>query len=94
MLSDYIQAALEKAEYKRLEDKTWFAEIPGFDGVWANGKRVEWCRKELIEVLEDWLLLKLRDGNPIPVVKGLGINIKENVDVISLQSSQPGNEQQ
>ena len=28
MLIEYIQGALEKAEYKRLEDMTWFAEIP------------------------------------------------------------------
>jgi predicted RNase H-like HicB family nuclease len=41
-----------------LEDGTWFAEIPGFEGVWANSKTVENCRNELIEVLEEWLILK------------------------------------
>lgn len=35
------------AAYKTLEDGTWFAEIPKFPGVWANGKTVESCRKEL-----------------------------------------------
>lgn len=79
MLFEYIQGALEKAEYKRLEDGTWFAEIQGFEGVWANGKTVEDCRKELMEVLEEWLILKLRDGDPIPVVKDIEINIKEVV---------------
>lgn len=77
MLVEYIQAAIEAAEYKRLEDGTWFAEVPGFEGVWANGKSVEECRKELIEVLEEWLILKLKDKDPIPVVKGININIKE-----------------
>ncbi len=77
MLVEYVQGALEKAEYKKLEDETWFAEIPGFEGVWANGKTVEECRKELMEVLEEWLILKLRDGDPIPVVKGIEINIKK-----------------
>ena len=81
MLFSYIQAALEKAEYKQLDNNTWFAEIPGFEGVWANGKRVEECRKELMEVLDDWLLLKLRDRDPIHVVKGLEINIKETVNI-------------
>jgi hypothetical protein len=33
MLSEYIQKALEKARYKVLEDGTWFAEIPDFEGV-------------------------------------------------------------
>lgn len=77
MLVEYVQGALEKAEYKKLEDGTWFAKIPGFLGVWANGKTVEECRKELMEVLEEWLVLKLRDGDPIPVVKGIEINIKK-----------------
>ncbi|MEK7822127.1 MAG: type II toxin-antitoxin system HicB family antitoxin, partial [Planctomycetota bacterium] len=58
MLVEYIQGALEKAEYKKLDDGSWFAEIPGFEGVWANGKTVEECRKELVEVLEEWLILK------------------------------------
>lgn len=77
MLFEYIQGALEKAEYKKLDDGTWFAEIPGFEGVWANSKTVEDCRKELMEVLEEWLILKIRDGDRIPIVKDIEINIKE-----------------
>ena len=81
MLLEYIQAALEKAVYKQLDNNIWFAEISEFEGVWANGNTVEECRKELIEVLEDWLLLKLRDGDPVPVVKGIEISIKETSNV-------------
>lgn len=77
MIVEYIQGALERAEYKKLDDVSWFAEIPGFEGVWANGKTVEECRRELVEVLEEWLVLKLRDKDPIPEVKGIAINIKE-----------------
>jgi predicted RNase H-like HicB family nuclease len=66
MLFEYIQNALAEARYKILDDGTWFAEIPGFEGVWANGKTVEECRKELIEVLEEWFVLKLKDGDPMP----------------------------
>ncbi len=77
MLFEYIQGALEKAEYKKLDDGSWFAEVLGFEGVWANGKTVEECRKELVEVLEEWLILKLRDKDPIPEVKGITIRVKE-----------------
>jgi len=77
MLFEYIQGALGSAEYKKLDDGIRFAEIPGFEGVWANSKTVEECRKELVEVLEEWLILKLRDGDPVPKVKGIEINIKE-----------------
>ena len=59
MLKDYIEAAIKRAEYKKLEDGTWFGESPGFQGVWANGEVLEDCRMELIEVLEEWLLLKI-----------------------------------
>ena len=77
MLSEYIQKVLEKAEYKKLADRTWFAEIPGFEGVWANNKTVEGCRKEIVEVLEEWIILKLRDRDPIPAIEGYGIGITE-----------------
>jgi predicted RNase H-like HicB family nuclease len=77
MLTEYIQKALEKAHYKVLEDGTWFAEIPGFQGVWANAATVEECRRELTEVLEEWLILKIRDRNPIPEIEGVTIEIKE-----------------
>jgi len=77
MLFEYTQKALEKAEYKKLDDRTWFAEIPGFEGVWANGNTVEECRTELLEVLEEWLILKLRDSDPIPEVEGVSLKIKE-----------------
>jgi len=73
MLSEYIQKALEKAQYKTLEDGTWFAEIPEFQGIWANATTVEECRHELMEVLEEWLLLKIRDGDPIPEMNALHI---------------------
>ncbi|MBI5875832.1 MAG: type II toxin-antitoxin system HicB family antitoxin [Deltaproteobacteria bacterium] len=77
MLFEYIQRALETTEYKKLDGGTWFAEIPGFEGVWANGKTVEECRKELMDVLDEWLILKLRDRDPVPNIKGIEINIKE-----------------
>ena len=78
MLIEYAQKALEQANYKRLEDGTWFADIPGFEGVWANGTRVEDCRRELIEVLEEWLMLKLRDGDPIPAVDGIELRVQQS----------------
>jgi predicted RNase H-like HicB family nuclease len=77
MLFDYVQKAIERAKYKQLEDRSWYAEIPGFRGVWAQGKSVEACRKELWSVLEEWLILKLRDNEPIPRVSGVSLKIKE-----------------
>lgn len=81
MLIEYMQAAIENAEYKRLEDGSWFAEISGFEGVWANGKSVEECRKELMDVLEEWLILKIHSKDFLPIVKGIDINIKEAANI-------------
>ena len=75
MLTEYIQVALRRSVYKQLEDQTWFAEIPGFEGVWANAVTVEACRSELAEVLEEWLLLKIHDHDPIPSLDGLDLTI-------------------
>ena len=77
MIFEYCQKALGKAEYKKLDDGTWFAEIPNFEGVWANGKTVEESRKELITVLEEWIVLKLRDKDPVPEIDGLKVEITE-----------------
>ena len=66
MLSEYIAKKLKEAVYKILKDGTYFGEIPGLKGVWANAKNLEDCRKELQEVVEDWLLLKIKDHERVP----------------------------
>jgi len=65
MLTAYINKAVSRAAYKILEDDTYFGEVPGLQGVWANASTLEACRRELQEVLEGWLILKLRDGDSI-----------------------------
>lgn len=69
MLTEYLNKQLDKARYELLEDGTYYGEIPGLRGVWSNAKKLENCRKELREVLEGWLILKLRDRDPISGLK-------------------------
>ncbi len=77
MIRPYIAAAMAKAEYKIYEeDNTFFGEIPGFQGVWANNDTLEECRTELEEVLEVWLLFSISRNLDVPVVDGIDINIK------------------
>jgi len=47
--------------------------VPGLVGVWATGKAIEECRKELVEVIEEWTLAKLQWGQPIPPIGGHAI---------------------
>ena len=66
MLTEFIEKQLKKARYKLLKNKSYFGEIPGAKGIWANAKNLEDCRKELREVLEGWLLLKVRASEDVP----------------------------
>jgi predicted RNase H-like HicB family nuclease len=76
MLTDYIRAAMRQARYKILpEDGTYFGEIPGIAGVWANADSLEACRDELAEVLEEWIALSLSKDLPIPEVGGVELTI-------------------
>jgi predicted RNase H-like HicB family nuclease len=77
MLVTFIHAAMEHATYEKLETGHYYGEIPVCPGVWSEGKTQEICRKELQEVLEDWLILKLRDGDDLPVVSGIDLNLQK-----------------
>ena len=66
MLTKYISKKLNKAKYKILDNGLYFGEIPGLQGVWASEKTLEECRETLQEILEEWLILKLQDGDKIP----------------------------
>jgi predicted RNase H-like HicB family nuclease len=74
MLTRYIEAAMKRAEYEKLEDGTYYGEIPGFQGVWGNAKTIEECREELQGALESWLIAKLWDhDDDIPVLGKLSL---------------------
>jgi predicted RNase H-like HicB family nuclease len=78
MLTKYIKAALHEAKYKILsDDGTFYGEIPGFQGVWANTDTLEVCREELEEVLEEWIFLRISRNLALPVVDGIELSIKE-----------------
>ena len=61
MFAEYIQAALEKAQYKVIDngDEPYFVDVPELDGVWATGCTVEVARRNFIEALEDWIAAHL-----------------------------------
>lgn len=74
MLTQFIQAAMRHATYELLEDRSFYAEIPGLAGVYANAPTLEACRELLQEVLEGWIVLGLRLGHTMPVVDGIRLD--------------------
>ena len=80
MLTTYINAALRKAHYEMLLDgEGYFGSIEDFQGVWAQADTLEACREELREVLEEWSVLGLRMGHPLPPIDGITLTIQEVV---------------
>jgi len=69
VITEYIEAALARAKYEIIEDEQlYYGEVPGLDGVWATGKTLEECRKNLAEVIDGWIVVRLRKGLPIPPI--------------------------
>jgi predicted RNase H-like HicB family nuclease len=73
VLTEYIQAAMRRASYEILDDGSFYGEIPGFQGVFADAETLEDCREQLREVLEGWIVLGLRLGHALPVIDGLSL---------------------
>lgn len=78
MLTSYIRAAMRRARYEILpDDGTYYGEILGFQGVWANASTLEACREELEQALEDWILIRISDHLPLPVVDGIELAVRK-----------------
>jgi predicted RNase H-like HicB family nuclease len=74
MLSLYIARALEHAQYELTEEGRYFGSIPVIPGVWSEAPSLERCREELREVLEEWIVLSLKRGDPMPVIDTCDLN--------------------
>lgn len=83
MLIEYIQSALERAKYEIINDEEpYYGEIPELKGVWATGTTLEECRKKLAEVIEGWIIIRLKKGLPIPTIGGYNIEEIKEIKVI------------
>jgi predicted RNase H-like HicB family nuclease len=78
MLIAYIRAVMGKARYEILpDDGTYYGEVLGFQGVYANAATLEECRNELESTLEDWILFRVSRNLPLPEAGGLKLDIVE-----------------
>ena len=78
MLTQYIKAVMRHARYEiLLSDSTFYGEIPECNGVYANEVTLEECHEELEEVLEEWILLRVAQHLPLPIIEGRELVIKE-----------------
>jgi len=81
MITEYIESALARATYEIIKDEEpYYGEIPDLQGVWASGKTLEDCRRNLAETVEDWILLSVTNGLPIPPLGDTSIRLPKKVE--------------
>jgi len=68
ILTDYVELAMEGALYDKIEDSSFAGRIPSCPGVVAFGSTLRSCEEELRSTLEDWILVGLKLGHPLPVI--------------------------
>jgi predicted RNase H-like HicB family nuclease len=69
MIIQYIETALAHARYDMINDEEpFYGEVHELPGVWATGKTLEECRRNLVEVIDGWIVVRLRRGLPIPPI--------------------------
>ncbi len=85
ILSEYMDKAMAEAVYDKLEDGTFVGRIQSCKGVVAFGATLRECEQELRSTLEDWILVGLKLGHPLPVIGGIDLNkepTRESVDAL------------
>lgn len=61
---EYVDALMTTAKVETLNNGTYFASLEcNISGVWAGGKTEDECLSTLREVLEDFVDVKLREGD-------------------------------
>ena len=69
MILEYIETALAHARYELIEDEEpYYGEVAELEGVYASGKTLEECRANLKEVIDGWIIVRLRRGLSIPPI--------------------------
>jgi predicted RNase H-like HicB family nuclease len=76
MITAYLEQALARAKYESLDDGSYCATVPGLRGVIALGSGVEACRRDLAEVVEAWVLVRVARGLEIPKLGGVTIKVR------------------
>jgi predicted RNase H-like HicB family nuclease len=77
MIREYVDAALRGARYEKLEDGTFYGEVPKLRGVLAVGPNLEACRNQIAEVVEEWVLVRVAKGLPVPPLGKIEVRVKK-----------------
>ncbi|MBZ0170154.1 hypothetical protein MELA_02256 [Candidatus Methylomirabilis lanthanidiphila] len=85
LLGDYVSRAMAHAVYDKLDDGGYTGRIPPCKGVVAFGSTLHDCETILRSTLEEWIVLGLKLGHPLPIIDNINLNItatREPVDAL------------
>lgn len=76
LIDRYVLNAMLRASLEQMEDGRYFAEVPGLQGVWADGDSEQAAYNELHETLQAWLKLKIDHADrDIPKIAEIDLNV-------------------
>lgn len=73
-VSEYMERAMARAEYRTLDDGMVSATIPVCPGVIEFGSSRTDAEARLRDALSGWVELGLRLGHPMPAIDGVGLD--------------------
>ena len=77
MIREYVEKALRSARYDKLEDGTFYGEVPRLRDALATGGTLEECRTQLAEVVEEWVLVRVAKGLTVPPLGKIEVRVKK-----------------
>ncbi len=77
MIREYVERALRQAQYDKLPDGTFYGEVPRLRGVLTAAETLEECRNQLAEVVEEWVLVRVAKGLPVPRLGKVEVKVKK-----------------
>lgn len=91
MLTPYIEAAMQHAQYEQLpDDGSYFGSIPLIQGPWANEATLAACQVELRSALEDWILFSVANHCDIPTIDGITLHYDARQATHTVTQPAPG----
>ena len=90
VLTNYIENAISKAVYDKLEDGSFFGKIQNCQGVIAFGKTLKECQIELRSTLEDWIFVGLKLKYKLPVIEKIDVKKEKSTKKVRTAGSLKG----
>lgn len=76
LIGRWVEAASRRARFEKFSDGTWYAEVPGATGAWANEATEDATDVALRKSLTGWVILKIEDRDrDIPSFGGIDLNV-------------------